>query len=158
LKPGRKIHQALSALTRDFYVPRNVGTLFAELYPDEYFNADSSPTRVRQIFKRTRRWFEDSGIPAAIAVQDGGYRLKITGAFALEVPFHNSPVSANEAMWSRLVARFKNSSFSVRQATDHLQISASGFHRLIEWACQQELVDVSGLGKATRYRFKKSAA
>jgi tetratricopeptide (TPR) repeat protein len=150
---GTKIHQLLAALLKDFYAPRNMGTLFAELYPNEYFDIDSSPLRVRQILRRTRRWLEAQKIPAVIEETNGSYKLVLTGNFGIQIAFERFAIDGNSAQWQKLLRFFPpGNSFSAEQACISLNVSRTGLHRLLTWAFENKLLSKSGVNKATVYQ------
>ena len=152
LNPGKKIHQVLSTLSKDFYSPQSMGVLYADLYPDEYFDIDTSPTRVRQLLKRTRRWLEEHGISATIEQLKGRYRLRFHGGFGIEVPLERNPIAANGAKWEELKRLFDQGKFKADDACEKLGLSRSSFHRLAEWAIAEGKLEKTGTGRATRYK------
>ncbi len=159
LSPGKKIHQLLLILTEDFYAPLTQAAIYAKLYPDEYFNIHTSPARVRQILKRSRRWLAQQGLPAVISQNDGAYSFKIHGAFAIRLPLVREVINPHEVNWTKLKNHFaKEARFEQHQACEKLGISRSNFHRLADWAEKQSRLQKIGRGKATGYRILKSAA
>jgi tetratricopeptide (TPR) repeat protein len=151
--PGKKNHQVLSALTRDFYLPRNMGTLFAELYPDEYFDINSSPLRIRQLLTRARKWIDENEIPASIQHFSGTYRLVLHPGFSIRIPLQRSQVDSNHVKWQQLKLHFSNHhGFTAAQACQVLQISRSNFHRLARWAVERGELQISGQGKAIMHQ------
>lgn len=51
-----KVGQVLGLIARDLYRPIQLGSLFAELFPEEHFDIFHSPDRVHQLIRRARRW------------------------------------------------------------------------------------------------------
>ena len=155
--PGIKIHQVLTALTRDFYAPRTLGSLFSELYPDEYFNIDSSPVRVRQLLSRTRRWLEENHLVATIDQNQGSYRLHVGDSFGILLPFERPRIESNTILFEILQKRFSEPArFSVQDACAILSLSRSSFHRFAEWAVNEGFIERFGQGKSTRYAILRS--
>lgn len=153
LNPGMKIHQVIQALTRDLYVPQNIGTLFSELYPDEYFDIESSPVRIHQLLQRTRRWIKENEIPVEIAQSRGSYKLSVTGAFGILVPLSRESIDPNSIKWAQIKKHFANEiSFRSEDVCRHFGLSRAGFHRLATWAIDAEELQRTGAGKATSYR------
>lgn len=150
LNPGRKIHQAIAALLADFYNPRSIGSLFITLYPGEVFNVNSSPMRVHQILRRTRRWFEVNNIPAVITQEDGFYRLEITGDFAIRIPLDMKPIDPYLTTLAELKGHFPpGNKFSAQEACLKLKISRSAFHRFVDSAMRSGALLRTGSGKLT---------
>ena len=153
LNPGKKVHQTIAALVRDFYVPRNMGSLVSELYPGEYFDVDTSPVRVRQILSRTRAWIEENNIAARIQYSRAGYSLQVTGDFGIEVEMKRAaPDSQNVHLRLMQITFAKDMPFTTAQACQVLELSRSGFHRLVGWAVENGALVRVGSGKATRYK------
>lgn len=154
---GNKIHQVLASLLKDFYVPHNLGTLFADLYPNEYFDIDSSPQRIHQLLRRTRRWLETNEVPALIEEALGSYCLKITGPFGIQMALARPQVDTYSAQWQMIVAAFPcGTMFNAKSACTKLGISRTQFHRLQSWALENSLIKISGVNKATTYQVANS--
>jgi tetratricopeptide (TPR) repeat protein len=144
LKPGQIVHRTLSALTRDFYVSRNTGTLFADLYPGEYFDPYSSPLRVRQALKRSRDWLRARGLPLSVDSDPGGYRLSFQGPLALRIGAEPAP-------------EWPERSFSADELCRRLKISRSTGLRLCAQAIAQGKLTKINRGRSTKYRKKREA-
>lgn len=152
LEPGRKIHQVLACLSQDFYAPTNVGKLFSELYPEEFFNVDSSPFRIRQLMMRTRTWLKENSIPARIEQEDGSYRLLIDEVFGVQVSLEADALDPQTSKWQELRSGFREKNeFTAEEACHHLKCSRASFLRLAEWALLSGHLLKTGAGKATRY-------
>lgn len=150
LNPGKKIHQAIAALVADFYNPRSIGSLFITLYPGEVFDVNSSPMRIHQILRRTRRWFEENNIPAAISQEDGFYRLELTGDFAIRIPLDMNPIDPYRTTLAELKNHFPSGTkFSAQEACLKLKISRSAFHRFVDSAIRSGALLRTGSGKLT---------
>jgi tetratricopeptide (TPR) repeat protein len=152
---GTKIHQAISALLRDFYAPRNIGQLFAEIYPNDYFDIESSPNKVRQVLRRTRRWMEANLIPAEILEKKGSYQLVIRGDFGIRIPLQRDAFNTMSSQWQNLKVAFeRNDKFTAEEVCRKLKISRSSFHRLSVWALENRFIKKTGSNKATVYEFE----
>lgn len=150
---GKKIHQVLNTLLKDFYAPLTVGSLFSEIYPEDYFDIDSSPLRVRQTLRRTRRWLELSEIPATIDESRGHYKLNFSASFVIRISLGRVSASTFEIQWQKIQELFPaGAAFSAEEAGLKLQISRTSFHRWLTWALDSNLVEKSGVNKATLYR------
>lgn len=155
---GKKIHQVLSTLTKDFYAPVNMGTFFYELYPDEYFDVDSSPFRIRQAILRTRHWLANNNIPAIIKQNKGTYSLSITGAFGIRLQLSQPMVSPIMVRWQQLKEVLKlGASYNAEEICQMMGWSRTTFRRLAEWACDNEHLQRSGIGKATLYQLASNS-
>jgi tetratricopeptide (TPR) repeat protein len=155
---GKKIHQMISILLKDFYAPQNMGTLFAELYPDEYFDINSSPQRVRQVLRRTRRWIESHQLPLVIQENRGGYKLFSIGDFGAKISFQSEKVDTLQAQWQKILIAFPQNPFSAEDAGTKLGVSRTTLHRLLTWALENRLLLKSGVNKSTRYQVETGKA
>lgn len=156
--PGKKIHQTIAALVRDFYAPRNIGTLFAELYPNEFFDINSSPLKIGQLLWRTRQWLHENKLSAEIQQHRGTYRLLIQGDFGIRIPLESPILDSMALDWASLRANFLNKGrFSAKSACLQLDWSRSRFLRVAEWAVQTGQLSKSGQGKATLYQVQSNS-
>lgn len=156
-KPGKKTHQVLKILLHDLYRPQRVGSLFAELFPGEYFNPHSSPNRVHQCLKRARRYIHESGLPLKIGVVNGQYYLQKTGPFAFRLPKHRERIDVAHATLARLRAQFPDS-FTAREARQYAGISYTTMNGWISWALKNGHIISAGRGRLTRYQFTHAQA
>jgi tetratricopeptide (TPR) repeat protein len=155
---GKQVHQVISTLIRDFYAPISLGTLFYELYPDEYFDMETSPGRIRQAILRTRDWLQNHKIPALIRQSQGTYRFLITGDFGIRIERGSQQaVTPTLARWEQLKELFRPGVyFSSEQACQQLGWSRTTFRRVVDWACENERMSRSGAGKATVYQIRRA--
>jgi hypothetical protein len=153
LPVGKKIHQVISTLNQDFYAPINMGTLFYDLYPNEYFDVESSPFRIRQAILRTRQWLDENEIPASIQHSEGAYRFLITGEFGIRIQLEHLAVNPMMARWQRLKENLAPGiHFTSEHVCEEMGWSRTTFRRLADWACKNDLLSKSGTGKATTYQ------
>jgi tetratricopeptide (TPR) repeat protein len=160
LKPGRKCHQLIDVLLRDFYRPLRIGGLFAELFPGEHYNVASSPNRVHQLLRRTRRWIEAGKIPIEINEASGFYSLKITGDFSFAIPYEREQVDCMSVQFKKLKAAFgDNTEFTVTEARECIGVSKRTMQRLITWALENDRCERVGEATyAAKYRVKSVIA
>ncbi len=155
LNPGKKIHQVIAVMLKDFYAPRNIGTLFAELYPDEFFNINSSPLRLRQLIRRTRRWLEENNLPAQVVEENGSYRFLLTGPLSIHIPLKRDAIANLPVKLKAMLQLFSEDlPFTADEACAKLKLSRSGFHRLAEWAIVSGELEKTGTGRSTQYQIK----
>lgn len=158
IRPGALIHRVIEALLKDLYRPIGLGAFFSALFPGEYFDPYSSPNRVHQLVRRTRKWFERNGFPVAILSTESGYNLKITGPFAFRLPLEHSPISRHQLQWDKIVAKFSRENFfTAHEGRHHLGMPPTSFKRLIRWAVDQHLVEKRGGGSNVIYKFRDAA-
>jgi hypothetical protein len=150
---GRKCHQLIEVLLRDLYRPQRLGALFAELCPGEHFDLFSSPDRVHQLIRRTRRWTESENLPIQIHEHKGFYSLKMTGPFAFILPLHRQPVDIMSQHFQKLCSNFKPKQvFTAREARGAIALPRSSFQLFINWAIENGRVEKFGTQRDTCYR------
>ena len=153
LNPGKKVHQLLSVLLRDFYRPLQLGALFSGLFPGEYFDPDSSPGRVHQAVLRARRWIAQKRLPLEIREIDGSYRLAITGEISIRIPAEKLELSTHQTWLTRLrpLVRGKTT-FTSQEVSRFLGVSLSAAKKFLVWAEQSGHVAREGYNRFTAYR------
>jgi len=152
IAPGKKVHQFLCSLLRDFYRPPNIGEIFAELFRGEYFDIFSSPARVHQILWRTRDWIRRSKIPVVIQNKFGAYTIRVVGPFSFQIPLNFQPINPNQICLLRLREVMKpGEAFSSTQAMHALAIKHSFLKSFAQWAIQKNDLVKIGAGSATLY-------
>jgi tetratricopeptide (TPR) repeat protein len=158
LSSGQKTHQLLAVLLRDFYRPVKFGDLFAQLYPDEFYNPFTSPGRVNQLILRGRRWIEEAGIPAEISSTNGTFSIRLKDPFlfyiGLQMPAP-AEFDKNECLYRKALETFPDRRiFSAAAACRNLDLSSSSFKRFARWALSQGRLERFGAGAGTSYRLK----
>lgn len=143
LNPGHGCHQMIDVLLRDFYQPARVPALFSMLFQREHFEPNSSPDRVHQQIRRTRRWLEQSGFPIYINEDDGFYSLDISGKFSFRVPLNREMIEPQAIQFRQIQDAFaKAGTFSAREIREKLDLPKTTVFRLLKWADEN--------GKVTR--------
>jgi hypothetical protein len=151
--PGNTVHQLLAVLLSDLYRPWSIGSIFAALFPREYFDVFSSPNRVHQLLWRLRRWFEANDIPVELGEYNGQYRLDLKGEFAFVLPLQKVTLDEPEIYLRKIQSLFgRNGTFSSRDVQTKLGISSSSFKRLASWALENKRIVRMGASRATVYR------
>lgn len=152
LKVGQAMHRLLATLASDFYRPRRIATLHAELYPREYFNPLSSPNRVHRVVHRLKRWLRRGRSPLVVVEENGMYRLHGMRPCRLVVP-RGRTNARSEHLLSRLAERATARPFSVGEAKAWLGVSERSAQRLLLGAVRDGALVREGAAAATRYRF-----
>ncbi|MCB0367204.1 MAG: hypothetical protein H6624_05835 [Bdellovibrionaceae bacterium] len=152
VKPGQLFHRSLGLLGQDLYHPKPMATLFAELFPGEYFNPNTSPDRVYQVIRRLKAWLSRSKMGIAIGSRHGGYHLILRGPTGLLLRNCNTTQSAEEIFCSRLKQRCPEG-FNSRQASEVLGISRTAFQRWLDWAHRERLLVRQSAGPHTNYKW-----
>ena len=148
---GGKFHRAISALLKDFYRPPNIGALFSDIFPDEFFDIHSSPLRVHQIMRRVRRWAEAAKAPLEVTGHKGLYSLKLGGGIQVRIPVERPVAAWEEAHLARLEKHFGNGRFNPRAVREALGLSLDQAKRLTKWGVENGILSRHGSGPATSY-------
>ena len=149
---GRKMVLALAALVADSYRPTSLGALFSEIFPGDHFDVWSSPNRVHQVLRRTRRWLEANSVPIQLAEEEGSYRIELKGEVGLRLPPVRPPKDAGEAVVVDLQKIYRHGElFSAREARERLTLPETTFRRHLRWAESRGLVKKVGRGDAVCY-------
>jgi tetratricopeptide (TPR) repeat protein len=157
LNPGKKVHQLLEILLRDFYVPLRMGGLFAELFPDEYFDIFSSPERVHQVIWRARDWVKEQELPIEIHEHNGFYSIRLTGQFSFLIPLEHHGVDSHSINCSKLDKAFgTEQTFAAREGRALLDLSPAGFKKFVSQAVARGELARMGHNKTTVYRVQAS--
>jgi hypothetical protein len=152
--PGRKCHQMIEVLLRDFYQPMRLASVFSEVFPGDHFDPDSSPNRTHQILNRTRNWLRSGKIPVEIGERAGFYSLRIVGNFSFKIPLERKPVEGMHLHFDKLKAVLGDAStFSAREARERLEISRQTVQRIVNWGIKVGKLERVGTSKDTVYRW-----
>lgn len=151
--PSPQIQRTFIALLNDVYRPQSLGALFEKVFPSDYFDADSSPNRIRQLINRTRQWIEENHLPVQIAYSRDGFKVEITGS--LQIKLHldvQNNFEAERTKWFRLQKQMKPAGwFTVNDVCETQHESKSSAQRLLNWALKNNKITKSGSGPSTKY-------
>lgn len=142
-KAGSLTHQLIGVLLQDFYQPMRVAALFSALFPHEHFMISSSPDRIHQILRRTRRIIEENRVPLQIIEEGGFYSLKISREISFRIQLDHRRTNMMEHQFDSLRAAFGSARFSAREARERLKVSKATVRRLILWSIENGKVEVS---------------
>jgi tetratricopeptide (TPR) repeat protein len=153
LEPGSHCQRMIEALLKDFYRPIRIGGLFSALFPTERFDVFSSPGRIHQIMRRSRRLLEDSGLPVTIECESpaAGFRLEAKGPISFRVGLDRQLAGRFEIMFRDLKNKVDSRGFTSAEGADAIQTSVSTFKRLASWAQERGLIEKVGAGSGTFY-------
>jgi tetratricopeptide (TPR) repeat protein len=153
LNRGKISHQVLEILLRDFYRPFRLSALFAEIFPNQRFDLDTSKDRVHKALRRARKNWAAQGLPLTIAADGGNYRLKIQGDLAVRILRDRQGISGPRAHMEKLLLQLSpEQTFSSRQAREILELSPSSFKRFAAWAVNEGHLLRFGQGPSVFYQ------
>jgi hypothetical protein len=136
LKAGQSLHRFLILLCRDFYRPTPLLTFFSHLYPDEYFDPQTSLNRVHQISTRFRKWTATHALPLRSDDTDGGYRLVFDSAYSILLPRALLPLKSQELELVQLRKNLGEAVFSIQEAMLAIGASKSTAYLLLKWGIE----------------------
>ncbi|PWU14720.1 MAG: hypothetical protein C5B49_12700 [Bdellovibrio sp.] len=152
LNIGKKIHQLLGVLLKDFYAPVRTGYLFSEIYPGEYFG-ENARSKISQLIFRARQWIHDNELPIQIAFDDGNYSLSFSAPVGFRIYYNENQITPMSSMVARLKAELiSTDSFSAQEACQILNLSRASFTALAQEAIDGRQLLRTGSGRSTRYR------
>jgi tetratricopeptide (TPR) repeat protein len=151
-KKAGKIHQALAVLLKDFYQPRLLGAVFAELFPGEHFDVLTSPSRVHQNFYRLREWISKENLPLEVLEEEGTYAIKIRGPFRFRIPYRRMRLDVDQQILTALREKFSNGQlFSAREGALATSVPLLTFRKFLSRAVSSDDLMRLGAGPSTQY-------
>lgn len=145
----------LKILTSDIYKPPRVGVVFHALYPTEYFNPFTSPSRVRNSILRFNNQMQDTNKDFQIKIIKGDVQLISKSNKSIKVPVFNNTKNQN----FNLIISFRRSwgggYFKTSDFSQFHDISKSSALKLIHFYLNKKWLVKNDQGKNTYYRFKK---
>ncbi len=158
LKVGQIPFRLLQILCSDFYRPFRLGTIFHQLYRNEYFNPESARLRVHAALHRLRRELLQFEIPLEILELSGNYRLSAFRACTITIPLHKKTTNWQDHQLAKLEEKYQHHSFSIREAASHLGISNRSAHRIVATARKCGQLTCDRHGSTVRYFFNSTLA
>lgn len=151
------VHRLLCILCSDFVRPLSMGTLISELYPDEYFNPNSSPQKLGQTLSRLRQWLHDHSIPLEILVKNESYKLIATTPYTIRVERHRKLHNKNELLFEKIFNAFETKPFAVKDVVEQFGFSIRSAQRLLAWGFKRRKITQIAKGASSKYRFLKTS-
>ncbi len=151
IKEGTLLHAFLKTIVSDFYRPFPTGTVFSNLFSEEYYNPFTAYDRIYQCVKRLRRVFADVKLPIEIRQEHNEYSLKVTGQIAIKVS--KDDLQTFRINKDRLsLAKNLASNFSAQELALALNSSVRTANRIIKQELQAGKLQQLGQGKQTRFK------
>jgi hypothetical protein len=154
MPPGQVLHRLFIILCQDFYRPIPLISLYAKLFPGDYFNPNTSPNRTHQVIKRLRQWILKNKLDLAIEEVSGAFRLRLTSNLAIRIPRQPLPLVSIELEVLRFKTLVPNEEFTAREAAAAMLASRSETQRVLQWAVATG--EITSHGATNRVRYKKS--
>ncbi len=157
LPPGTVLHKLMVLLNQDFYQKIPTLSVFAKLYPGEFFCPDTSINRVHQNIRRLRLFFRNQNIPFILKEFEGSYYLEVIGSYGVRVPQEQIKTDKTIIQIRKIRDSIKGHQFRTQEACQILEMSRSNVQRLLSRACDQKLVDKVERGRLSFYKLKNVA-
>lgn len=142
----------LHLLLADSYRPFSLPQVFGFLYPDEYFNLDSSIGKVERLAQRLRIALAKQNVPLVIKIEMGRMHLQSHYPVLIRVNRKKSKDTSNlRQKLSKVMDTIGESRFTAKSFYSVLSMSDRSGSRILAQAIHQGIVQPN-LGK---YKFKK---
>jgi hypothetical protein len=156
LKAGSLAHRLLKCLADDFYRPARIGTLFPQLFPDEYFDPVRCQSRVHNAIAKLRRECKAKKIPLTISEDFEEYHLQPSRPFILTVTAgsgsSSGPVDAVENLLLLARREFGGRVFTSQELAARAKVSVDTVQRFLTRFVERQAVRREGKGRATKYK------
>lgn len=139
-------------LITDQYQPFQFGELYFHLYPDEYFNPESSPAKLNRIIQRLRN--EITAIPLKIVQKNDRVWLDYQSPLQVEFNTKNNFHRYFEE-YRELKERFKTQYFNSREASEVFNKSIKTTQRVLSQLVEKKHIKCSQDGPKTKYKIIK---
>ncbi len=144
----------LLALSSDFYRSFTVAHLHNSIHPDQYYNLETSPSRIHQAMSQLRRALKSSKVPLKVDCTGGHYKISEQGRVSIHVSDRSLKTHANPPHWGKILEFAKRGEFNSRELSKFIGISPRTTIRLLGTLNDEGRVIKAGVGKATRYSVK----
>lgn len=156
IKPGALLHRLLATLVSDFYRPFSVGTIFSEVFPEEFYNPFSAHDRVFQAIKRLRAILNKEGLPIKVMQSKYEYSIKVLGNISIMVRSDGAPQEVSNLRSVYLSEQIRSlgpgKEFSISDIMNHLNTSLRTANRIAKEHVEKGQLTRIGKGKNTRYK------
>lgn len=153
LKAGSVSHRLFRALQMDFYRPLRVTELHSRIYPGEFYDAASSPQRVKHAIRQLRRALAAAKLPLTVEENRATYRLHSKKPFVLIVSAE-APVTREDEILRRLHEYFAGN-FSAREAASKTGEPLRSLQRVLNTAVAAGHLTRQGASSHVRYQFAR---
>lgn len=154
LRSGQLIQSLLALLSSDFYKPVELYKIHNDLFANDYFNALSTVTKIRQLVHRLNSWFKESHIPLEVHSKKGFYNLAALKPIEIHFSLEKAPDIKIEELFSKLKNKISDKTFSSKEASKILQIPYRSFMEYLREAHTSNIIEKIGSGPKSKYQFK----
>ena len=157
--PGTKCSILLKSLFSDFYMPIRTAALFSDVYPDEIYDVDSSPVKIRQLQKRLRQWITTNNLPISLSEWNGYYRARPERGNGIVLHSeHQIEQDITEKILKELITNFGfDSEIKPQNACEKLGISRTSFLRNAKILLERNKIKKIGSFNRISYTIPKAS-
>ncbi len=153
LKSGQLLHRLLQTLSSDFYQPFKVEYLFSQVFPNQYYNPESSAHKVHDAIGRLRTWFDKHGIPLTVRnLNRGEFQLNSTSPYGLLVGEFSKVNDSGDLFLQKLKSGFGSNWFVMKDVISLTGGSRTTCKRNLKQALDTKVLIVQGAGRRARYK------
>ncbi|MDA8794084.1 hypothetical protein N9N67_12615, partial [Bacteriovoracaceae bacterium] len=145
------VGQLFSCLTSDFYRPFSTIKLFNSLFSNEYYNPATSKNKIYQLVNRLNLKFASHEIPLTVVCEQGLYSLKSDKGCQIDVS-QNVSSSKYEKIINLIEGKFKNKTFTLKQASNELNIPERSLSRYLKTILEKKKLVTLGKGRSSKYK------
>ena len=145
-KQGQLLHRLMRSLCSDFYAPRRLAQIHADLFPGRFYNPFTSPNVVHQGIRRLRHWLRENHWPVVLQESSSFYRLE--GASGIRITIQQEEIDGRTE--DLLLAELPEQ-FSCKQAAQIWGTHPRNALRRLSGAMARGALSSTGEGKNRRY-------
>ena len=149
-RDGELISRLLSFLFSDFYVPKRVASIFSFLHPEEYFDPNTSPTRVYQLVKRLKQHLKKHKINIEVHSRSGAYHCSLP--LNLSIDFSGQVNQSIEMAYLEKLQLNNIVEFKSKDLQSLFSCSRATVTRFLRWGTSQGFFQKCGSGPSQFYK------
>ncbi len=152
LSAGTVQNALLVHFISDAYRSFRTGELFSIVFPEEWYNPDTSPNKVHQTLSRFRKIIQEQLPGVEIEAVDSAYRLNVSSAtLALRLPRQLPKADGLQIRFWQFENLHKQKEFTNRDVQDKLNMSKANANRLLAQWVMDGVVKLETRGKIRFY-------
>lgn len=154
---GQTNHRLLLLLLSDQYRPFPVTRIFDQMFPEELYNPFTSEKRIHNLISSLRKSFVKMGLPCELETSPSGYRLRPNSDISFWIREKMNFLSQTEMLKFSIQKLIPYDLFSRHQAEKYIPLSSDQWQRHLKQLIDSGDLEMSGHGKAAKYRIKLAA-
>jgi hypothetical protein len=151
LKLNRTERIVAQTVFNDLYRSPRLGTLFSSLYPDEYFDPYTSPSRVRNAVKRLNQSLAHLKVPVAFEFKRGQLKVRTPEHLTISLPQRALYSLEQDLLYNLIRTHFKGRSFTEKMVQERFELNKNKTQRLFNDLVKVKKIIRRGLTKEKRF-------